>query len=132
LVKNFNHKNSFSVVIEKRFPRGAYSKTIYLIPQAEIDEINEQARIEYEKRFAVDKLNPQIANPGGSSWTTFYQKYPESSGLYELSRVGFSGQLAMVQIKGDLGWNGFSRTYILKKVKGKWKIVNYIGNEWIS
>ena len=100
--------------------------------QAEIDDINEKARVEFEKQYAIDKLNPSIANPGGSSWAMFYQKYPEASGYYNLSRVGFSGQFAMVQVKGDLGWNGFSRTYILRRVKSKWRIVTFSGSEWIS
>lgn len=132
LVKDFNQKNSTQGMVERKLPRGAYSETYYLVSQTEIDDINEKARIEYEKRYAVEKLNPSIANPGGSSWTMFYQKYPEASGYYSLSRVGFSGQFAMVQVKGDLGWNGFSRTYILKRVKGKWRIVTFSGSEWIT
>ena len=132
LVKNFNRKNLTPGIVEKSFPHGAYSETYYLVSQAEIDAINEKARIEYEKRYAVEKLNPSIANPGGSSWATFYQKYPEASGYYNLSRVGFSGQFAMVQVKGDLGWNGFSRTYILRRVKSRWRIVTFSGSEWIS
>jgi len=132
LVADFNQKNSISGIVERKFPRGAYSETYYLVSQVEIDDINEKARIEYEKRFAVEKLNPSIANPGGSSWTLFYQKYPEASGYYILSRVGFGGQFAMVQVEGDLGWNGFSRTYILKRVKGKWRIVTFSGSEWIT
>ena len=95
LVVDFNQKNSASGIVERKFPRGAYSETYYLVSQAEIDDINEKARIEYEKRFAVEKLNRSIANPGGSSWATFYQKYPEASGYYNLSRVGFSGQPAI-------------------------------------
>jgi hypothetical protein len=132
LVENFKQKNSTSGIVEKKFPRGACSKNYYLVSQAEIDDINEKARIEYEKRYAVEKLNPSIANPGGSTWTLFYQKYPEASGYYSLSTVGFSRQFAIIQVKGDLGWNGFSRTYILKRVKGNWKIVTFSGSEWIS
>jgi len=132
LVENFEQKNSSSGIVEKKLPRGAYSENYYLVSQAEIDDINEKARTEYEKRYAVENLNPSIANPGGSTWTLFYQKYPEASGYYSLSRVGFSGQFAMVQVKGDLGWNGFSRTYILKRVKDKWRIVTFSGSEWIT
>ena len=67
LVKDFNLRNSFPGIVEKKFPRGAYSETYYLVSQAEIDNLNEKARIEYEKRYAVEKLNPSIANPGGFS-----------------------------------------------------------------
>ena len=132
LAKDFSRKNSTSAVIEKKFPRGAYSETYYLVSQAEIDDLHEKGRIEYEKRYAVEKLNPSIVNPGGVTYTVFYQKYPEASGYYILSRVGFNGQFAMVQVKGDLGWNGFSRTYILNRVKGKWRIITFNGSEWIT
>lgn len=132
LVKDFGRKNAQSATIERLLPRGAYSKSYHLVSQSEIDELEEKGRIEFEKRYAVDKLNPQIANPGGSSYTVFYQKYPEASGYYYLSRVGFSGQTAIVQVKGDLGWNGFSRIYILKKVRGTWRTISVSGIESIS
>lgn len=132
VVKDFERKNAYSAAIERRLPRGAYSKTYYLVPQSEIDELNEKGRIEFEKRYAIDKLNPQIANPGGAPYTVFYQKYPEASGYYYLSRVGFSGQTAIVQVEGDLGWNGFSRIYILKKIKGIWRTISVSGMELIS
>ena len=132
LVRDFNRKNLTSGIVEKKFPRGAYSETYYLVSQTEIDDINKEARIEFEKQYAIDKLNPSIANPGGNSWATFYQKYPEASGYYNLSRVGFSGRVAIVRVKGDLGWNGFSRTYILKKVKSKWRIITFSGSVSVS
>jgi hypothetical protein len=67
LAKAFNRRNLIPGIVEKKFPRGAYSETYYLVSQAEIDDINEKARIEYEKQYAIDKLNPSIVNPGGSS-----------------------------------------------------------------
>lgn len=132
LIKAFKRKNTTPGFLERKFPRGAYSETYYLVPQAEIDALNEKARIEYKRRYAIEKLNPSIAYPGGSSWTTFFQTYPEASGYYYLSRVGFSGQFAIVHVKGDLGWNGFSRIYILKRLKGKWKTISFSGSRWIS
>lgn len=134
LVKDFNRKNSTPGIVEKKFPHGAYSETYYLVSQAEVDELFEKGRVEAEKLRAEAKLNSPgiyIESPT-IVCVSFYQKYPESSGHYTLSRVGFSGQFAMVQVKGDICWNGFSRNYILKKVKGKWKIVNFSGSDWIS
>lgn len=135
LVKDFNRKNSISGTIEKKFPRGAYSETYYLVSQAEIDELLKAGRIEAEKRRAeIELTNPNVhyIETGAEVWMTFYQKYPESSGVYNLSRVGFSGQFAMVQVEGERIWNGFTRNYILKKVKGKWKVITSGGSEWIS
>jgi hypothetical protein len=134
LVADFNLKNSVPGIVEKKFPRGAYSETYYLVSQTEVDELLEKGRIELAKRRAERKLNSSgvYVELPTETWIPFYQKYPESSGLHILSRVGFSGQLAMVQVKGDHGWNGFSRTYILKRVKGKWRIITFSGSEWIS
>lgn len=135
LVNDFNQKNSVPKVIEKKFPRGAYSETYYLASQNEIDELLEKGRTETEKRrLTAKESNPSdyIIIPPTSVWMPFYQKYPESIGLHILSRVGFSGQFAMVQVKGDHGWNGFTRNYILKKVNGKWRIITFSGSDWIS
>ena len=132
LVNDFKRKNRSSAILEKRFPPGAYSESYQLVSQAEIDAINKKARLEYEKRYAVDKLNPSIENPGGWSWATFYQTYPDASGYYYLSRVGFTGQFAIVHVKADLGWKGFSRIYILKRTKAKWETISSSGGEWVS
>lgn len=134
LVEDFKRKNSASGIVEKKFPRGAYSETYYLVSQADVDELLEKGRVESEKRCEEAKLNSSgvYTESPTMGCIPFYQKYPESSGHYTLSRVGFSGQFAMVQVKGDLCWNGFSRYYILRKVKGKWKIVEFGGSEWIS
>lgn len=134
LVDDFNRKNLTPAMIEKKFPRGAYSETYYLIAQAEIDELFEKGLVEAEKlRVEAESSSSgrSVASPT-TDCIPFYQKYPESSGHYNLSRVGFSGRFAMVQIKGDLCWNGFSRNYILKKIKGKWKIITFEGTESIS
>jgi hypothetical protein len=55
----------------------------------------------------------------------FYKKYPEASGYYTLSRVGFNTLFAMVQVKREDIHSGFTRTYVLKKTKGKWKILSF-------
>jgi hypothetical protein len=134
LVKDFNRKNSTPGILEKRFLRGVYSETSYLISKAEVEELSEKGRVEAEKIHTKAKLNSSgtyIESPT-TGCIPFYQKYPESSGHYTLSRVGFSGQFAMVQVKGDLCWNGFSRTYILKRINGKWRIETHSGSEWAS
>jgi hypothetical protein len=129
LVESYKRNNLTSGLIEKKFSVGAYSQTYYLVTQNDIDELFEKGEIEFRKRYEIDKLNRSILNPGGTTWTFFYDKYPEASGYYSLSRVGFNKTLAMVQVKREDIYSGFSRTYILKKVKGKWKIVTFSGTE---
>jgi hypothetical protein len=131
LIKDFTQKNSTPGILEKRLPSGEYSEKYYLVSRTEVDELLEKGRIELEKRRAEAKLNSSSTYyfPVGE-WLPFFQKYPESSGLHILSRVGFSGQFALVQVKGNHGWNGFSRNYILKKVKGEWSIITILGSVW--
>jgi hypothetical protein len=126
-------QNLTSGIIEKSLPPGAYSETYHLVTQKEIDELFEKGQIEYNKRYEVEKSDKSNMNPGGSIWRPFYEKYPESSGYYTLSRVGFSGLFAMVEVKRSDMHSGFSHAYILKRVKGRWKIVDLIiGSEWIT
>jgi hypothetical protein len=136
LVRDFTRKNLRSGVIEKRFPRGAYPETYYLVSQAEVGELMEKGRIELErvraKAAAESNASVKVLVPPTISFVPFFQKYPESSGLHTLSRVGFNGQYAMVQVKADRGWTGFSCTYILRRMKGRWTISTYTVNDWIT
>jgi len=133
LFGDFKTRNVTPGVIETRFPLGAYSETYYLVPPAQIDELFEKGLAEFDKRYEVEKLIKGLLNPGGSTWKPFYEKYPEANGYYSLSRVGFNGLLATVQVKREDVNSGFSRAYVLKKIKGEWKIVDLISaSEWIS
>jgi hypothetical protein len=133
LVAAFKRANLTSGIIERKFPLGAYSETYYLVTKNEIDELFEKGKVEFDKRYEIEKNQMGLANPGGTTWIPFYEKYPEASGYYSLSRVGFNGLFAMVQVKRDDIHSGFTRTYILKKVKGKWKIVTLLSSsEWVT
>lgn len=132
LVKDFKRKNLTSGIIEKKLPAGDYSETYYLVSQAEIDELFEKGRIEYDRRYAEKKLNKSDFGMGDTKWSAFYEKYPEASGYYSLSRVGFNGRFAMVQVTRRDIYSGFSRTYILGKIKGRWQSVAAGGGEWVA
>jgi len=135
LVRDFKRMNLSPGVIEKRLPNGAYSETYYLVTRDEIDELFTRGRIEFDKRYEVEKSIKGLANPGGTTWMPFYERYPEASGYYTLSRVGFAGIFAMVQVKREDIHSGFSRTYILKKVKGMWKVITpsgVVSREWVT
>ena len=133
LFRDFKRRNRTSGLIETRFPLGAYSQTYYLVAPEEIEELFEKGQAEFNKRLEAERLNKGLLNPGGSTWMPFYKKYPEANGYYSLSRVGFNGSFAMVQVKRNDTDSGLTRAYILQKVKGKWKIVNLMsGSEWIT
>jgi hypothetical protein len=129
LVKDFKRMNLNPGVIERRLPNGAYSERYYTVTQDEIDELFKRGKIEFDKRYEVEKSVKGLANPGGTTWGPFYENFPEANGYYSLSRVGFDGIFAMVQVKREDVGRGFSRIYIMKRVKGKWMVVSSSGIE---
>lgn len=74
---------------------------------------------------------------GKDGWAMFYEKYPDSPGIIQLSRVGFSrdGSVAIVYMGNQRGWlagSGRLRAYI--KNNGHWEIMPYFnpGPHWVS
>ena len=104
-----------------------------MVSQNEIDKLFGQGRLELERQNEAQKLATikTVDICGSVYWTPFYEKYPEAWGYYRLSRVGFSRTFAMVMVEREDVCGGFSRTYILKKTHGKWKIVTWMGTEWV-
>jgi len=134
LIRDFEKRNLTSVFLQKRLPIGVHSKTYYLVSQNEIDKLFGQGRLELERQNEAQKLATikTVDICGSVYWTPFYEKYPEARGYYRLSRVGFSRTFAMVMVEREDVCGGFSRTYILKKTHGKWKIVTWMGTEWVA
>lgn len=102
LMTDFAEKNSEAVLITPNF----HTKVrCVLITQDEIDRI-----------FAFDE---------SASWAMFRKRYPGAKGITWLSRVGFDKKktTAAVYAEEVQGINrGGGYYYILRKVKGKWKV----------
>ena len=67
-------------------------------------------------------------------WRNFYEKYPGSQGIMELSRVGFNAEMdqAIVYMGNQQGsLSGSGNVYYLIKVNGEW-VVQYVDPAWIS
>lgn len=67
-------------------------------------------------------------------WKTFYEKYPNSSGILTLSNIGFNSKLdqALVsvgKVRGSL--DGVGRYFFLTKENGKWVVRNSV-DVWYS
>ncbi len=63
-------------------------------------------------------------------WKRFYEKYPKSFGIFSVSDVFFSNdkKYAILYIgyeRSSLG--GYGAVYLLKKEKGKWKVIKQRG-----
>ncbi|HEY0426893.1 MAG TPA: hypothetical protein VGC76_03710 [Pyrinomonadaceae bacterium] len=122
LKKDLEQKNQTSFVLERKFP---VKYTYFLINQDELDKFFAEGKIESNKILEETKKQGKVGiDMGGLIWQPFYQKYPEAVGYNSFSRVGFSPnrQFAALCVASEASFNGFSRIYILKKVKGKWKI----------
>jgi len=68
------------------------------------------------------------------SWSNFYRKYPNSKGMIEMSRVGFSSDksqaiVAVGYYYGSLGADGL--LIYLTKEQNSWRIIKTI-NSWVS
>jgi len=115
-LEDFLKKNKIPVQIV--FPTNA-PKSMELVSNATVNRI-----------FSV-KRN---ANPNG--WDVFYQRFPESDGLFAISRVGIDskGTVAIIYLGEHYGYlSGRGRIWVLRREGGKWILTHErIGLEWIS
>jgi hypothetical protein len=110
LVDSYRSRNAAAYTLD---PNLDMEQDYVLLPRAAHDEI-------FRKR--------------GPSWAEFESRYPESGGLVNFSRVGFSanGDKALVQMGflcGDLC--GAGGLYLLTKEEGIWKVQQSLV-EWMS
>jgi hypothetical protein len=102
---------------------------------------NKQSEILRERFVTVRKyklISPEEVKryfrEGGGGWDAFYRKYPKSTGLISLSRVGFNtaGNQAVVYVERDCGLLcGTGTYYSLAKKDGKWAVVQEY-ERWVS
>lgn len=121
LIRDFRAKNASPAFLEKKFPFENY----HIIAQREYEQIIENAvqedkknRREHPERYKY----VAVGGPGPGS-IAFFRKFPDSSGFYTLSRVGFSTdhRQALVVVNAKQGCFGFTKAYLLRKVGGRWK-----------
>lgn len=109
--------NNFSTVNEKRY------------------RLERKLDIKMEYRLYTDKDDEALSGKGFKEfWPAFYSRYPGSSGIMSLSRVGYSpdGNAAMVYVGVSCGGLcGAGYDIILVKEDGKWKIKEGV-MLWIS
>ena len=103
-IKSFQQRNVISHKLETKFPTDIDYK---IIKQKEINEY-----------FKNEK-----------TWDAFYKDFPESDGLYDFSRVGFSRDRkeALIYVSHSCGGKcGTGRYYYLTKESGTWEIVEEV------
>lgn len=127
LIKDFNRKNRFPAVVNKLIP---LKYRYEVISQSEIDELLKIGKKEFDEFQEKSRYRGvEIVTYGGEVWKPFYQEYPDANGYYQLSRVGFNKNktFALVCLEREAGLSNDTGHYLLKKVKGKWKIYQAIG-----
>ena len=135
-----NHRDlAASFIAANKYPASLTSNLdfakYYLVEEQEINEYFEKAQAEIKAIEAEAKAqNAGVIILPTNYWRLFHQKYPNAYGLYSLSRVGFSRnkEYALVQIVRDSALTGYSRTYLLRKVKGTWEPITWSGSSSIS
>jgi hypothetical protein len=109
LVDDFKNKNAKVYKLENKF---SIPQTVILISREELNKI-----------FYNEK-----------GWDAFYEKYPNSSGYIQISRVGFnSNQTQAILYYGNqyAGLGGEGYLIFLTKDEGKWIIKEKVGL-WVS
>lgn len=119
ITNDFIKKNKVSAKLQKNI-RVNYQYDI--VDKNEVDRLLELGKIEVEKERQTTQRN--TTGCADEHWRIFHKNYQNSSGYYQFSRVGFSldKTFAYVEIYGEGGsWQSNMR-YILRKIRGKWKI----------
>jgi hypothetical protein len=131
LAKELLRLNSRPVLVRQRF---AYTNT-YLISRQEFESLIAKGKSDTEMLDAELRRNGQAAASECSRWwTEFDTKYENPFGLFTISRVAFnnSRKTAMVYMNFENSCSQLETVYILKKRKGRWKIVASSGGIGIA
>ena len=131
LASDFLAKNKTSASLEQKLPLKRY----FLVEQKEIDDLFTKAREEIKAiEEQAKSQNAVVTIISANYWSPFYEKYPEAYGLFRLSRVGFTKnkEFAAAQIIQETSLTGFSRTFILRKLRKGWRIISWQGSSSIS
>lgn len=122
LLNNFRRANETIAVLDKRIPV-KFNYTI--IDKSEIDELLKIGSKELEvKKAEYKKRNMGIRWGNSYVWKPFNEKFPNSNGYHQFSKIGFSSKrnFAVVYVDREAGFSNDFTIYILKKSKGNWTI----------
>lgn len=125
LFRSLERRNLRRSVLENKLARFGYRKTYHLVPRTEAVVLIQESQKQFDAVRAAAKI--QALMVCGSSWKLFYKKYPDASGYTTLSRVGFSRGSAVVQVRQEFECGDFSFIYILKRIRGRWRIHRFYG-----
>jgi hypothetical protein len=98
-----------------------------------------QRKIKVEKTYTLLTAKEEKAafqrSPGG--WEGFYQLYPDSGGMIELSAVGFNADKTVAVVYSGHSCGGLcggGAFHVLQKKAGKWETLSWNGSEcrWAS
>lgn len=133
LSASFEKKNQTSVTLENLSPT---KQEYQIIKKSEIDKLLEVGRKEFDdnQKKLIENNKRIVPNYSEQIWKYFYEKYPDSNGYYEFTRIGFSpgGEFALAYVEQRASSNGRWTGYLFRKVKGRWKIHFASRNGWIS
>lgn len=96
-----------------------YASTINL----ESEKFDQLFNVTIVKSKYIDKL---LVKAKAESWSKFYEKYPDSNGLFQFSKISYKDNLALVYFvsaRNPLVARG--EIIIMRRVQSKWNILGY-------
>lgn len=127
IIRDFASKNKSSVKLQKRI---SVNYQYSLVGKSKIDKLLELGKTEVGKEQQRTQMQIITAvTCGDDFWQIFRKNYPNADGYYQFSRTGFNSNktFAYVEVSGKGGSWESNMAYILRKAKGKWKIVGGSG-----
>lgn len=95
--------------------------------------LNITCEVNFEYKV-ISEAEVKVIFEQGEEWEEFYNLYPNSPGILELSRVGFNSETnqALVYIGNQASWKGGAGFYVLlNKENGAW-IIKEKYTAWVS
>jgi hypothetical protein len=97
---------------------------------------NPPVKVELVSKAIVNEIFSQTNNAKIDGWDLFYKRFPNSSGLITISRVGIDpkGTVAIIYLGQQSHWlSGGGRIRVLKREGKKWVLTREsIGAQWVS
>ncbi|MCY7378167.1 MAG: hypothetical protein LH467_02370 [Gemmatimonadaceae bacterium] len=84
------------------------------------------AKVPMQRFTAADRAAARAQGSPTSYWSAFYQRFPGSPGLIEMSRVGFGrdGSSALVLVEYGCGGRCGGTIYVLlARQAGRWRVI---------
>jgi hypothetical protein len=107
--------------------------TDFVRKNSEAQPLSKSLKLDVDLKLISESETKAIFQ-GGEEWQEFYEKYPGSQGILDLSKVAFNREItqALVYVANQGSWKGGAGFYVLlTKENNAWKIESKY-TSWVS